>query len=58
MLTDATNLLPCPCGWRGTLGECEVLGAAEGRVFCPRCFRQIEPVAVAVQRTLFDEDDQ
>ena len=29
MLIDATNLLPCPCGWRGTMGECEVLGAAE-----------------------------
>ena len=53
MLTDATNLLPCPCGWRGTLGECEVLGADEDRVFCPRCFREAEPVAVAVQLSLF-----
>lgn len=56
-MTDATRLTRCPCGWRGTLGECEVLGADDGRVFCPRCFREFEPVAVAVQGNLFGDDE-
>lgn len=55
-MTEDTPLLGCRCGWRGTLGECDCLGADGCDVFCPRCLRQFTPLAVAVQMSLFEGD--
>jgi len=34
----------CPCGWWGTIGDCEPDVDGDGNLGCPECFKVVETV--------------
>ncbi len=57
-LTTLDIRVRCPCCETvQALERCEVAGCPDGRVMCSKCFKVFWPVAVVVQQSLFEDDE-
>lgn len=51
MNVDAITVCP-ECGWVGTVDDCQVCGADEGNVLCPKCCEEFRPVNLSRRRII------